>query len=904
MSTAVLTALKRSINRSAGADTMRLSFLPVSEVSYTTRKASARDSRTVQSKNIITMRFLPSFLAATDAKPVTATNLAKLGQASHFAQKVRRAAGKQGKWPGESKAGGRMGGGSVRGGSVRSAGSVGSRSSRGSRVSQASHAEQTFDVVDRVKDVILSRGGAHGIRGLSRVLKIMDDSGDKQLTKDELYYGLRDYGVDLTPREMKVIMTYFDRDKSGTVSFDEFLRGIRGDMNPRRLALVNQAFDVLDKTGDGEVTVEDLRDVYSVEKHPGVLEGKLTPDQALAEFLDQWDTVDKDGIVTREEFAEYYAGISASIDDDDYFELMIRNAWHISGGEGWCANTTCRRVFVTHRDGHTSVEEITDDLGVDGDDKEAMIESLASRGIDAVNVEIHGQAGDTGKGGVKGRRPAGAGRRQSGGSRGSRRSDDPFSGVGGGGGDQDVPPNLLPPAGVSNSCLRPVENKSVRSEGWPRLRQLLFSPPLDVTGLLQRLAQGQIGTGLMPCKAFEAQLIRLDKRLQRRDAAGLTRLASDPDDRRSSRPATHVDVPRLHASFVERFGMRSKDGSRPKVNTTRAAPRKGPPPVIARVRAKILERGGKNGIRSLRRVLMIMDDSGDLNLTADEFKYGMRDYGVELSTREIEDCMVYFDRDKSGTISFDEFLGGIRGDMNPRRLALVNQAFDILDKTGDGEVTVEDIEGVYSVEKHVGVLQGKVTPEEALAEFLDQWDTVDKDGIVTREEFAEYYAGISASIDDDDYFELMIRNAWHISGGEGWCANTTCRRVFVTHRDGHTSVEEITDDLGVNADDEKAIMASLASRGIRAVKVEIHGQAGGAAGKPKRKPPVGVASMFGGGGAPAKAPTRDPHAPHRGMQERDLDASERKQAAQSVQAAFRGLKGRREGERAQRKGVR
>ena len=62
--------------------------------------------------------------------------------------------------------------------------------------------------------------------------------------------------------------------------------------------------------------------------------------------------------------------------------------------------------------------------------------------------------------------------------------------------------------------------------------------------------------------------------------------------------------------------------------------------------------------------------------------------------------------------------------------------------------------------------------------------------------------------------------------------------------------------------------------------------------------------MFGGGGAPAKAPTRDPHAPHRGMQERDLDASERKQAAQSVQAAFRGLKGRREGERAQRKGVR
>ena len=140
-----------------------------------------------------------------------------------------------------------------------------------------------------------------------------------------------------------------------------------------------------------------------------------------------------------------------------------------------------------------------------------------------------------------------------------------------------MPPDMLPPAGVSNSCLRPVGNKMLRSDGgWPRLRQLLFSPPLDVTGLLQRLAQSQIGTGLMPRKAFVAQLVRLDKRLQRRAAEDLTALASDPDGRKGSRPPTHVDVPRLHAAFVQRFGMKSKDGSRARINTTRAAHRAGP----------------------------------------------------------------------------------------------------------------------------------------------------------------------------------------------------------------------------------------------------------------------------------------------------------------------------------------
>ena len=37
-------------------------------------------------------------------------------------------------------------------------------------------------------------------------------------------------------------------------------------------------------------------------------------------------------------------------------------------------------------------------------------------------------------------------------------------------------------------------------------------------------------------------------------------------------------------------------------------------------------------------------------------------------------------------------------------------------------------------------------------------------GMVTTNEFINYYKNISSSIDCDDYFELMMRNAWKIPG--------------------------------------------------------------------------------------------------------------------------------------------
>lgn len=84
------------------------------------------------------------------------------------------------------------------------------------------------------------------------------------------------------------------------------------------------------------------------------------------------------------------------------------------------------------------------------------------------------------------------------------------------------------------------------------------------------------------------------------------------------------------------------------------------------------------------------------------------------------------------------------------------------------------------------MIQGKRTKQQVLVEFLETFETqLDimqgraRDGKVTLEEFTEYYRSISSSIDDDDYFVVVLNNSWNINGNadpykkfeRGWIAD-------------------------------------------------------------------------------------------------------------------------------------
>ena len=176
----------------------------------------------------------------------------------------------------------------------------------------------------------LNKRGSKTIRNLGRTFRALDSfDGNRKVDRSEFVVGMRENGVNLSAQEYNQLFDYFDRDKDGTVCFDEFLVGVRGSPNSRRQAMIDKAFLKFDRDGNGYVDANDLRGVYNCSHHPKVQRGEMTEDQAFREFLTSFNDRNRDGRVTKDEWDEYYAAVSSSIDNDDHFVQLMKTAWRL-----------------------------------------------------------------------------------------------------------------------------------------------------------------------------------------------------------------------------------------------------------------------------------------------------------------------------------------------------------------------------------------------------------------------------------------------------------------------------------------------------------------------------------------------------------------------------------------------
>lgn len=95
-------------------------------------------------------------------------------------------------------------------------------------------------------------------------------------------------------------MKYYDINGDGSISFEEFLNGLKDELSERRLNMVKKAFARMDRDGSGQVQINDLLGIYDVSRNPDFLEGRKTRDEILSEFLQNFEGKrgNRDGTIT------------------------------------------------------------------------------------------------------------------------------------------------------------------------------------------------------------------------------------------------------------------------------------------------------------------------------------------------------------------------------------------------------------------------------------------------------------------------------------------------------------------------------------------------------------------------------------------------------------------------------
>ena len=692
------------------------------------------------------------------------------------------------------------------------------------------------NILNQIRVKLASRG-VEGVCSIARNFRVIDDNNSQTIDFNEFKKCCKEFNFGLSDNEIQMAFASFDRDNTGEIDYDEFLRTIRGEMNDFRKNLVNQAFNKLDVNGNGEISFDEIQSKYNAQNHPEVLSGKKTEEEVLKEFMDTFqDTynylcgTETDNIITLEEFMEYYENVSMTIDNDEYFEIMINNGWNLNQNQnqynkGWSnkdeekelnkknLNENYVERFGNRRPGQTEEEAKEEKVNTAFKKFKKEILSRGCGGLISLNKQFKLFDENNSKTldyeefvrALKEYK--------------INLDDDEILQLfnlfdENGNGIIEYEEFIKEVKGPMNEKRKAVVTQAfnkldIDKSGYIDMNEIkhTYSAKNNPDVRQGKRTEEDVYTEFM--ETFQANhLLKAGPRTKRvtyeefLDYYNNISMSIKDDDQfvfliqnawklnpnTYSRPGQYRKDLNNFEDEKEVNNYRNRDFYSSQVQFGADEPKEQNKneiildkslPVIEKLR-KIIARRGSRGIMSIRREFMIADNDNNKTIDINEFKKFCHDYRIPLNENEIQILFKELDINKNGKIDYEEFLRGVVGEMNDRRRKIVLQAFKIFDKNQNGVIEMDDIRDSYNAKLHPEVRSGKKNEEEVLAEFLDTFeyqfsllnDGKTKDGKITMEEFLEYYNNISMSIKDDDYFEEMIKSVYNLdqrrTNKKGW----------------------------------------------------------------------------------------------------------------------------------------
>jgi len=199
-------------------------------------------------------------------------------------------------------------------------------------VDQSKFQEASELLSDRLYDM-----GINGILGLAAAFRKADKFKSRKVDYPKFTGILESYGLGISQKHIDSLFVHYDKNGDDYVNYEEFMNSLRGRLNAFRKSIIEQAFNRADADADGYVNVQELKGVFDAASHPDVITGQRKENQVFLEFEDSLenfatyrDLINKH--FTLADFEDYYAFVSSTIDQDQYFGNLLKNCWRMNRG--------------------------------------------------------------------------------------------------------------------------------------------------------------------------------------------------------------------------------------------------------------------------------------------------------------------------------------------------------------------------------------------------------------------------------------------------------------------------------------------------------------------------------------------------------------------------------------------
>ena len=198
--------------------------------------------------------------------------------------------------------------------------------------------DEELDHVDELILRIRNRLSKKGLRNLIEMegrFRELDENNEQEIDLKKFNQICREFDFGLNNEDIEELFISFDKEERGTINYDDFIRILRGELNEKRKDLVQNIFKHLDIDNRGELSIDELLNIYNPKQSLEYLEQKKSEDEAMRIFEeslkgnhkylngDEGDTKPVD----IEEFEDFYESVSLMIPSDEVFRDIVLRTW-------------------------------------------------------------------------------------------------------------------------------------------------------------------------------------------------------------------------------------------------------------------------------------------------------------------------------------------------------------------------------------------------------------------------------------------------------------------------------------------------------------------------------------------------------------------------------------------------